>query len=147
FRSGATELAEVMLISPAQSSILLSINGFVVPEIVAKLGSKTVARITGVLVKEGDQVRTGAPLAKLDDGSTVTAPIDGTIISKPRALGEAVAPTTGPIVELADLRSLVIEAELPEGGMSQVKPGTPCEVVLDAFPSKRYRCLAQEIGR
>ena len=80
---------------------------------------------------------------------TVTAPITGTVLSKPPEVGEVVGPlssasaqsgTTG-LFELADLSraSLVVETDVPEGRLSRVKIGGPAEIVLDAYPQKRLR--------
>lgn len=80
---------------------------------------------------------------------TVTAPIAGTVLSKPPEVGEVVGPlssatTTGGtagLLELADLSraSLVVETDVPEGRLSRVKIGGPAEIVLDAYPQRRLR--------
>jgi RND family efflux transporter MFP subunit len=80
----------------------------------------------------------------------ITAPINGTVISKPASAGETVGLMTGGasyLVELADFRSLVVETDVPEARLDQVKAGTPCEIVLDAYPARRYRGVTAEIGK
>ena len=69
----------------------------------------------------------------------ILAPISATVIAKPAQIGEMVGPSTGPIVELADFDSLLVEADVPESRLHRVKLGGPTEVVLDAFPSRRHR--------
>jgi RND family efflux transporter MFP subunit len=76
----------------------------------------------------------------------ILAPIDGTVITKPPQAGDMVGPQE-PLVEIADLRSLVVESDVPEARLSQIKVGAPCEIVLDAYPLKRYRGAALEIGK
>jgi RND family efflux transporter MFP subunit len=78
---------------------------------------------------------------------TVTAPIPGTVITKPPEAGELVGPHTGGAVELADFRSLVVETDVAETRLRLVKPGAPCEIVLDAYPDQRYRGRSAEIGK
>ena len=96
---------------------------------------------------------TGATAAEADthrvslEGRTVKAPIAGTIISKPPTVGELVGPSSQSIFEIADFDSLVIETDVPEGKLHLVTPGTPCEIVLDAYPAKRYRGKTLELGR
>lgn len=80
----------------------------------------------------------------------IVAPIDGMIITKPRQVGESVgfasaALTSEPLVEIADLSSLVVETDVPEGRMSRVRIGAPCEIVLDAFGDKKFRGEVLEI--
>ncbi|HWN69063.1 MAG TPA: efflux RND transporter periplasmic adaptor subunit [Haliangium sp.] len=84
------------------------------------------------------------------DSYTVRAPISGTVLSDPPEIGELIGPALGAsaasgVIEIADLDSLMVETDVPEGRLHMVKIGGPCEIVLDAFPGKRYRCTAREI--
>ncbi|MEK6607375.1 MAG: efflux RND transporter periplasmic adaptor subunit [Myxococcota bacterium] len=78
---------------------------------------------------------------------TVTAPIDGTVITKPASQGELVGPQVGSVVEIADMASLVVETDVPEGRLHMARAGGFCEIVLDAFPSERHRGRVQSIGK
>lgn len=70
----------------------------------------------------------------------VTAPISGTVTTKPLEVGELVSlMVPQPILELADFTTLVVETDVPETKLSQVKNGGPAEITLDAFPGQRYR--------
>lgn len=79
------------------------------------------------------------------------APISGTVVNKPPEVGEMVAPQPAGIavdmggVEIADFSTLEVETDVPEQRLSQVKVGGPCEIVLDAYPTKRFRGKAHEI--
>ncbi len=82
---------------------------------------------------------------------TLKAPIGGTIVNKPPEMGEFVGPQPAGIaadmggVEIADFNTLMVETDVPEQRLGQVKLGGPAEIVLDAYPSKRYRGKAVEI--
>ncbi len=76
----------------------------------------------------------------------ITSPIDGTVVSKPASAGETAGPGSV-IAEIADFASLVVETDVPESRLDLVKEGTPCEIVLDAYPSRRYRGVTSEIGK
>jgi RND family efflux transporter MFP subunit len=82
---------------------------------------------------------------------TVKAPIGGTVVNKPPEIGEFVGPQPAGIaadmggVEIADFASMMVETDVPEQRLSQVKIGGPAEIVLDAYPSKRYRGKAMEV--
>ncbi len=78
---------------------------------------------------------------------TIVAPIDGTVVAKPVEVGELVGPQVGSIAELADFRSLMVETDVPEARLHLVKLGAPCEIVLDAYPDKRFRGTAAELGQ
>jgi len=77
---------------------------------------------------------------------TIVSPIDGTVITKPVEVGELVGPQNN-IAEIADFRSLLVETDVPEARLYQIKPGSPCEIALDAYPGKRYRGATSEIGQ
>jgi RND family efflux transporter MFP subunit len=85
------------------------------------------------------------------DGFTVRAPISGTIVNKPPEIGEIVGPQPAGIaqdmggVEIADFSSMMVETDVPEQRLAQVKIGGPAEIVLDAYPGKRYRGKAMEV--
>lgn len=231
-------LTEIALISPVQASVQVTSTGYVIPQLWSKVGAKIPGRISEVLVKEGDVVKAGDVIARLQDADqrsaiaaaesrvqvararaetaranlaevgrqaerarvlvagnavpraqhedlearaaalarvvesakaevaaaeaevrslrvgltdrVITAPIAGTIIGKPAAVGESVGISfggTSNIVEIADLSSIRVETDVPEARLHMVKPGTPCEIVLDAYPNRRYRGVTEAIGQ
>jgi RND family efflux transporter MFP subunit len=246
FKTGV-EVTEILLVSPAQASVDLTSTGYVLPQTVAKVGSKVVGRVKAVHVKEGAKVKAGDLLFELDptdqksalsaaqakvsaasarataakaraqaarsnvaeveaqlarqkklleggavaqstvddialrlgglqaqvgvaeadaktaladaaaaqidvsvfqgnlEAMTVVAPIDGTAITKPAAVGDVVNPGQA-LVELADFSTLLVETDVPEARLGIVKVGAPCEVVLDAAADKRLRGEVAEIG-
>ncbi len=77
---------------------------------------------------------------------TVTSPIDGTVLDKPREVGETID-NNAPLMELADMKSLVVEIDVPEARLSLVKVGGPCEIALDAFGGQRFQGKVREIGK
>jgi RND family efflux transporter MFP subunit len=82
---------------------------------------------------------------------TITAPIAGTVVNKPPEVGEFIGPQPAGVaidmggVQIADFSTLMVETDVPEQRLGQVKLGGPAEIVLDAFPGKRYRGKAKEI--
>lgn len=77
---------------------------------------------------------------------TVAAPLGGTVLDEPVEVGEIVGPQSV-LMTIADLATLQVEIDVPETRLSLVRIGGPCEIVLDAFPGRRFRGVAQEIGR
>lgn len=82
---------------------------------------------------------------------TIVSPITGTVLNKPPEVGEVlgndfgIGTTTTGTIEIADFDSLAVETDVPEGRLHVVKIGSPCEIVLDAYPQRRYRGEAIEI--
>jgi hypothetical protein len=58
-----------------------------------------------------------------------------------------VVPAGGPVAEIADFRSLLVETDVPEGRLHLVQKGSPSEIVLDAYPERRYRGEVREFGQ
>jgi RND family efflux transporter MFP subunit len=82
---------------------------------------------------------------------TVIAPISGTVVNRPPELGEFVGPQPAGVavdmggVEIADFSTLMVETDVPEGRLGLVRVGGPAEIVLDAYPARRYRGKVHEI--
>ena len=234
FQSEVT-LTEVAMVSPVQSTVTVTSTGYVVPQVVSKLGAKISGRVSYVAVKEGDTVKAGDLIARLDDADqrsaiaaaasrvavghahaqtaranladidqqvrreqallasgsvgrasledlqakqksldeqvkaadteanasqsdvdslrtnlldrTILSPIDGTVVAKPVEVGEMVVPAGNPVAEIADFRSLLVETDVPEGRLHLVTKGSPGEIVLDAYPDRRYRGEVREFGQ
>jgi RND family efflux transporter MFP subunit len=231
-------VTEVALISPAQSLVVVTSTGYVVPQSWSRVGAKLPGRLARVLIKEGDVVKAGdviaelegadqrssvaaaqsrvlvaraaaetaranlaettvrvertrglvqhkaAPATELEDlesrqkvlaeslraaesqvaaaqaeveplrvglkDRVIVAPINGTVIAKPAMAGETVGPQlTGVanIAEIADFESIVVEVDVPEARLGLVAPGSPAEIVLDAYPTRRYRGTVVDIGK
>jgi RND family efflux transporter MFP subunit len=229
------QTTEVAMVSPVQSTVTVTSTGYVVPQVISKVGAKISGRVARVAVKEGDTVKAGELVAQLDDADqrsaiaaavsrvavarahaqtsranladmdqqirreeglvksgaegrapledlqakqkslsdqvkasdseatasqadvdslqtnlrdrTILSPIDGTIISKPVEVGEMVVPAGGPVAEIADFKSLLVETDVPEGRLHLVKKGSPAEIVLDAYPDRRYRGEVSDFGQ
>lgn len=82
---------------------------------------------------------------------TIVAPIGGTVLNKPPELGEFVGPQPAGLsvdmggVEIADFDTLMVETDVPEQRLNLVKVGGPAEIVLDAYPTRRYRGRVMQI--
>lgn len=79
---------------------------------------------------------------------TIKSPIDGRVVSKPPQMGELVgALTLTPLtIEVADMSTLMVESDVPETRLEMIRPKAPCEIVLDAFPSRRMRGEVVEVS-
>jgi RND family efflux transporter MFP subunit len=231
-------VTEVALVSPAQASVQVTSTGYVVPQSWSRVGAKIPGRLSRVLVKEGDVVKTGDVIAVLESAEQksaiaaaqsrvavaragastaranlaelsqrvervrplvrasampatelqdlearhkvlvetvsasdaqaraaeaevqtlkvaladhiIAAPIDGTVIGKPAMVGETVGPQQSGIAnvaEIADFSSIVVEIDVPEARVGLIKIGGPAEIVLDAYPTRRYRGTAVDLGK
>jgi HlyD family secretion protein len=77
--------------------------------------------------------------------TTIRAPVDGTVIEKPLLAGDVVSAGT-PMAKIADFTSIVVETDVPEGRLHLIARGGPCEIVLDAYPDRRWRGAVVEVS-
>ena len=219
------EIAVATLTYPSQASAVLSGSGYVVAQKKAAVASKGTGRLEYLSVEEGDRVKTGQIIARLEEADVlaafrkakadlqyaiadsqeaakslarqqtlfasgltsqaeldladarfnrvrasissaqasvaaagvaventrIRAPFDGTVLTKNADVGEVVAPfassanSRGAVVTIADMNSLEVEADVAESNITRVTIGQPCEIVLDAYPDKRYRGFVHKI--
>jgi len=100
--------------------------------------------IAGVRAAEAEAVASDAEVRALEiqlGSYDIISPISGTVVDKLVKVGERVSPGFGTpgVIEVIDMDSLVVEVDVPETRLSQVAVDAPCEIVLDAYPAKRYR--------
>jgi HlyD family secretion protein len=78
------------------------------------------------------------------ENTLIRAPFDGTVLTKNAEIGEVVAPlgasttSKGAVVLIADMKSLLVEADVSESNIEKIKVNQDCEIVLDAYPEKSY---------
>jgi RND family efflux transporter MFP subunit len=230
FRDAFSPVPEVEAVSPTRSTpgqlnSLLTASGYVVAQVKASVASKGTGRLVFLGVEEGDRVKTGQVVARLEDDDVVAAleqaranleiaradsddvrrtlerqrtlfasslssraeldgaearyrrvlasiraaeaavkaadvalentriraPFDGTVLTKDADVGEIVAPfassinSRGTVVTIADMSSLEVEADVSESNIMRVTEGQECEIILDAYPDRRYPGVVHKV--
>ncbi|MFH2035593.1 MAG: efflux RND transporter periplasmic adaptor subunit [Candidatus Zixiibacteriota bacterium] len=85
------------------------------------------------------------------ENTIIRAPFDGTVLTKNADIGEMVAPmaasasSRGAVVQMADMSSLEVEADVSESNINKVVIGQPCEIFLDAYPNDKYHGYVKKI--
>jgi HlyD family secretion protein len=116
------------------------------------LKTRSDSAVAGVHAAEAEAAAADAETRALEvqlGSYEIITPISGTVVDKLVKVGEGVSPGFGTpgVIEVIDMTSLVVEVDVPEGRLSQVRLHRPCEIVLDSNPSKRYRGAVKEIGQ
>jgi HlyD family secretion protein len=75
---------------------------------------------------------------------TITAPFDGTIMTRTAEPGEVLTAGT-PVVTLLDLTKVYLRGFIPEGEIGRVKVGQPARVYLDSDPDKPIEAYVSRI--
>lgn len=80
----------------------------------------------------------------------IRAPFDGMVLTKNANVGDIITPfssaaeSKGAVVNMADMETLEVEADVSEASISKIAPGMPTEIQLDAYPDLR---LLGEVSR
>ncbi len=75
----------------------------------------------------------------------IRAPFDAVVLTKDADVGDIITPigaaasAKAAVVTIADMNSLLVEVDVSESNLKQVRTGEPCEIQLDAFPDIRFR--------
>jgi HlyD family secretion protein len=83
--------------------------------------------------------------------ATVRAPVAGTVIEKPVALGQVIASGTGTagggttILRMADLTKIRVRTLVNETDIGKVRPGLPATVTVDAYPDRPFNGIVEKI--
>ncbi len=78
------------------------------------------------------------------DFTDIRAPFDGVVVTKSANVGDIVTPfssavdSKGAVVNMADLSTLEVEADVSESSLSKIAVAQPCEILLDALPDTRF---------
>ncbi len=103
---------------------------------------------------QGQMIRANANLdlaqQRMDD-ATVVAPVAGTIIEKPVALGQVITSATGAfgggttLLKMADLSKVRVRALVNETDIGKVRAGQPARVTVDAYPERPFQGVVEKI--
>ena len=75
----------------------------------------------------------------------IRAPFDAVVLTKDADVGDIITPlgaaanAKAAVVTIADMDSLLVEADVSESNIEQIEVGQPCEIQLDALPDIRFR--------
>ncbi|MBN1548292.1 MAG: efflux RND transporter periplasmic adaptor subunit, partial [Syntrophaceae bacterium] len=106
-------------------------------EAVARSAAAKAAVIAAGAAREGANVAF--------DYTRIRAPFDAVVLTKNADVGDIVTPigaaadAKAAVVNIADMGSLLVEADVSESNVARLKPGQPCEIQLDALPEERFR--------
>lgn len=153
FDSGDVARAELDVAEAAHEQ---AVAGVVSAEAAVEIAQRAIERIEAqVLGGEAQVAMAQASIrrARKDlENATITSPIDGTITSLPREVGELVMVGTlnnpaSTIMEIADLSEMLVEARVDEANVAAVASGQPAEVFINAYPGRSFAGRVRRVGK
>jgi RND family efflux transporter MFP subunit len=100
----------------------------------------------GIGVAEANARQAGVAVAQ----TLIRAPFDGIVLTKNANVGDIITPfssaaeSKGAVVNMADMETLEVEADVSEASIGKIVVGMPTEIQLDAYPDLR---LLGEVSR
>ena len=98
------------------------------------------------------KARTDLSTARLQlEDATITAPSNGTVISRPVSVGTVITSASTAasggtaILDMADLSKVRMRAFVNETDIGNVKAGQTAAVTVDAFPSRRFVGIVEQV--
>jgi cobalt-zinc-cadmium efflux system membrane fusion protein len=104
-----------------------------------------VARTEGALASIGIDPKDDAN-EPLDPRVPVTSPIDGVILERQAGDGQYVQPDPTPLVVVADLSEVWVEADVFERDLHLVKAGDRAEVTTAAYPDEQFAATVARVS-
>ena len=127
------DVAKARLVSAEQANRLLR-EGTRIEQILAQKARLAEAR-ANVRVAEETLAET-----------ILVAPFEGLIIERQSEVGETLAfvadarqSSGAQVVTLADVDNLEVEVDISENNLAQIQEGRPTEIVVDAYPERKYQ--------
>jgi HlyD family secretion protein len=74
----------------------------------------------------------------------ISAPLDGTILSRPVEVGDVVSPGS-PVFQIVDMGRLYVKVYIPEPEIGKLTLGARAEVFIDAFPHRSFAARVSKI--
>lgn len=93
----------------------------------ALLGANNKLKLLGISQAEGERL---AKTGQINSRFTILAPLAGRVVEKEATLGEVVGPDSPPLLVLADMTSLWVLADVPEGEVHRIALGAPAQFTV-----------------
>lgn len=122
---------------------------------VVRVSPRMAGKIIEINFDEGDVVRAGQVVARLDDTAlpkdgnidltVVRSPVSGTVISRNASPGEMGAPGQ-PMLLVVDPTTLYVRVNVEESVIGRVQTGQHVELKIDSIPGRKFKGTIEHIG-
>ena len=103
-----------------------------VDTMIFQLTANASGKLVKVYVNEDEEVKAGQVLARLENGSLIRSPIDGTVIDVKMEEGDY-ATATDVVLVVAKTSDIYITANVEETNILKIHPGQSATISLDAY--------------
>lgn len=128
----------------------VSTSGKIYPETEIKVSPDFSGQVTELRVAEGDYVKKGQILARINNRTNIEAPIDGVILSLKIKKGESVTGNSFSIgtemMTVANMSLLEVKAEVGENDIVKINVGDTANITVDAYNNRKFYGVVTKIA-
>ncbi len=128
----------------------VSTSGKIYPETEVKVSPDFSGQVTELKVAEGDKVKKGQVLARINDRSSIEAPIDGVVLSLKVKKGESVTGNSFSVgtemMTVADMSVLEVRVDVGENDIIKINIGDSADVEVDAYNNRKFRGVVTKMA-
>ncbi len=126
-------------------SSYISVENSTISAPVISISTETSGVLDEVYVKEGDEVKTGEPLARVG-AEILKSKINGIIIYTSNTPGQ-VFNSSQPIIKMINPEDLRVVGTIKENsGLSKIEVGDPVSFTVDAYDGEKFTGIVEEIS-
>jgi len=128
----------------------VSTSGKIYPETEVKVSPDFSGQVTELKVAEGDQVKKGQVLARINNRSSIEAPIDGVVLALKVKKGESVTGNSFSVgtemMLVADMSLLEVRVDVGENDIVKINVGDSADVTVDAYNNRKFKGAVTKIA-
>jgi HlyD family secretion protein len=128
----------------------VSTSGKIYPETEIRVSPDFSGQVTELRVAEGDTVKKGQVLARINNRSSIEASIDGIVLSLKVKKGESVTGNSfsigTEIMTIADMSQLEVRVDVGENDIVKVSVGDSADVTVDAYNNRKFKGVVTKIA-
>ncbi len=151
-KDGSSKIEKVATEKAAKRTIIESVStsGKIYPETEVKVSPDFSGQVTELKVAEGDNVKKGQVLARINNRSTIEAPIDGVVLSLKVKKGESVTGNSFSVgtemMMVADMSLLEVRVNVGENDIVKINIGDSADVTVDAYNNRKFKGAVTKIA-
>jgi len=144
-KGGGAKIENVATEKATKRTIIESVStsGKIYPETEVKVSPDFSGQVTELRVSEGDKVKKGQILARINNRSSIEAPIDGVVLSLKVKKGESVTGNSFSVgtemMMVADMSVLEVRVDVGENDIIKINIGDSADVEVDAYNNRKFK--------
>ncbi|MBC7873135.1 MAG: efflux RND transporter periplasmic adaptor subunit [Ferruginibacter sp.] len=151
-KSKGSKTEKVTTEKAAKRTIIESVStsGKIYPETEVKVSPDFSGQVTELKIAEGESVKKGQLLARINNRTSIEAPIDGVVLSLKIKKGESVTGNNFSVgtemMTIADMSALEVRSDVGENDIVKINIGDSADVVVDAYNNRKFKGVVTKIA-